>query len=103
MRFISAQWLTMLSDDVWKKHALHGNTMAQRLATGLSSLPGVQILYPTEANAVFAKLPDPLIHALKEHGWRFYNFIGGCSRLMCSWRVTPEDIDALLADARAAL
>jgi threonine aldolase len=101
MRFISAQWLTMLTGDVWKKHALHGNAMAQRLATGLSTLPGVQILYPTDANAVFAKLPDPLVTNLKERGWRFYNFIGGGSRLMCSWRVTPEDIDALLADARA--
>jgi threonine aldolase len=103
MRFISAQWLTMLSGGTWKKHADHGNTMARRLAAGLQALPDIQILYPTDANAVFAKLPAPLNNALKERGWRFYNFIGGGSRFMCSWRVTAEDVDALLADARAAL
>jgi threonine aldolase len=103
MRFISAQWLTMLSGGTWKKHAEHGNTMARRLAAGLQALPDIQILYPTDANAVFAKLPAPLNNALKERGWRFYNFIGGGSRFMCSWRVTAEDVDALLADARAAL
>jgi threonine aldolase len=103
MRFISAQWLTMLSGGTWQKHAEHGNTMARRLATGLQALPDIQILYPTDANAVFAKLPAPLNSALKERGWRFYNFIGGGSRFMCSWRVTAEDVDALLADARAAL
>jgi threonine aldolase len=103
MRFISAQWLTMLSGGTWKKHADHGNTMAHRLAAGLQALPDIQILYPTDANAVFAKLPAPLNSALKERGWRFYNFIGGGSRFMCSWRVTAEDVDALLADARTAL
>ncbi len=46
MRFISAQWLTMLTQGTWKKHADHGNAMARRLATGLQSLPGVSVLYP---------------------------------------------------------
>lgn len=103
MRFISAQWLTMLKNDTWRKHAEHGNAMARQLAAGLQSLPGVQILYPTDGNAVFAKLPEALSAGLKERGWRFYNFIGGGSRFMCSWRVTAEDVAALLADARSVV
>jgi threonine aldolase len=93
----------MLKNETWRKHAEHGNAMARQLAAGLQSLPGVQILYPTDGNAVFAKLPEALSAALKEKGWRFYNFIGGGSRFMCSWRVTAEDVAALLADARSAL
>ncbi len=102
MRFISAQWLRMLSDDVWRRHAAHGNALAQRLSAGLAALPGVEILYPVDANAVFAKLPEPTKDALKEKGWRFYSFIGGGSRFMCSWAVTEQDVDALLADAAQA-
>ena len=99
MRFISAQWLRMLRDETWKRHAGHGNRLARKLAAGLAKLPGVAILYPTDANAVFASLPDSIKEGLKAKGWRFYSFIGGGSRFMCSWRVMDEDVDALIADA----
>jgi threonine aldolase len=102
MRFISAQWLRMLGDDVWHRHAQHGNALARRLAAGLGGLPGAEILYPVDANAVFAKLPEAIKEALKAKGWRFYSFIGGGSRFMCSWAVTEADVDALIADATAA-
>ena len=41
--------------------------------------------------------------ALRARGWRFYTFIGagGC-RLMCSWDVQPETVEAFAADIRAA-
>ena len=61
----------------------------------------MQILYPVDANAVFARLPDRMKEGLKEHGWVFYSFIGGGSRLMCSWRTMEADVDAFVADAAA--
>jgi len=103
MRFISAQWLRMLSNEVWRKHAANGNRLAQRLADKFSALPGVEILYPVEANAVFAKLPDKMKDGLKVRGWKFFSFIGGGSRFMCSWRTTEHDVDAVVADAAASV
>jgi threonine aldolase len=101
MRFISAQWLRMLRDETWRRHALHGNAMATRLAQKLGELAGVEVLYPVDANAVFCMLPEPIDSALKAKGWRYYNFIaGGGSRFMCSWKVTEADVDALVADAK---
>lgn len=99
MRFISAQWLRILTDQVWKKHAASANTLARRLADSLGHLSGVQILYPVEANAVFARLPDSMKSRLKDRGWQFYSFIGGGSRLMCSWATTEADVTAFLSDA----
>ena len=102
MRFISAQWLTILAGDIWRKHASHGNRLAQLLAARLAAIPGVELLYPVEANAVFARLPDTVKNRLKARGWKFYSFIGGGSRFMCSWAVTEADVVSLAADAASA-
>jgi threonine aldolase len=99
MRFISAQWLRILSDNVWKMHAERANGLARQLADGLGNLSGVQILYPVDANAVFARLPEDLKTQLKSRGWQFYSFIGGGSRLVCSWATTEADVQSFLADA----
>lgn len=104
MRFISAPWVGMLEDDVWLRNARHANAMAQRLYEGIRALPGVRVMHPPQANAVFAFLPKPVIDTLqRERGWRFYDFIagGGC-RLMCAWDTRPEAVDAFVADMAAA-
>ena len=103
MRFISAPWLGMLEDDTWLRNAAHANAMAQRLHAALRELPGVQLLQPAQANAVFAQLPRAAIERLQAAGWRFYEFIagGGC-RFMCSWDTTPASVDAFAAAVREA-
>jgi len=103
MRFLSAPWVGLLSDDVWLKNATHANAMASKLASQLEQIPGVKIMFPVEANAVFAQLPEQMEADLREHGWQFYNFIGaGGSRLMCSWDTQKEDVEQFVADCRAA-
>lgn len=99
MRFMSAQWLGILADEAWKRHASHGNRLARMLADKLGALPGVEILYPVEANAVFARLPSRIKDGLKARGWKFYSFIGGGSRFMCSWQTTEQDVELISSDA----
>ena len=101
MRFLAAPWVGMIEADAWLTHAAHANAMAQRLAAALPAIPGVAVLYPTQANSVFVDLPDGVADRLRAKGWLFYSFIGGGGRLMCSWDTRPEDVDALLADLRA--
>jgi threonine aldolase len=104
MRFLTAPWLGLLADSAWLKHAQHGNAMAARLADGLSALGGIELLHPTDANAVFAHLPPAVHRRLADRGWRYYTFIGqGSARFMCSWATTIADVDALLGDIRAAI
>jgi threonine aldolase len=103
MRFVAAQWIGLLRDDAWLRHAAHANAMAARLDFGLRALPGVEVVYPREANAVFASLPSAITARLRSRGWAFYEDVGpdGAARLMCSWDTTPEDIDQFLRDANA--
>ena len=104
MRFIAAPLLGVLEGNAWLNHARHANACAAYLADCLSAIPGVQLLFPRQANAVFVELPVPVIEALRAKGWRFYTFIGvGGVRLMCAWNTTYDRIDALVADIKAEL
>ncbi len=104
MRFLAAPWLGLLKDGAMLRHAAHANACATRLANGLQAIPGVSLVHPTEANAVFVALPETTIEALRHRGWVFYTFIGsGHCRFMCSWATTDADIADLLADVGAVM
>lgn len=99
MRFLSAPWIGLLEKGALLRNAGHANQCARRLAQGLEMIPGVQLVHPCQANAVFAAMPIPLIDGLRERGWHFYTFIGsGHVRFMCSWATRERDVDALLGD-----
>ncbi|HKB57010.1 MAG TPA: beta-eliminating lyase-related protein [Lacunisphaera sp.] len=102
MRFAAAQWVGMLENGAWLRHAAHANAMAQRLAAALRAL-GMKLLVEPEANGVFVELPPATAAALQARGWHFYNFIGEHGyRLMCSWATTPDTIDRFVAELRTA-
>jgi threonine aldolase len=104
MRFLSAPWVGMLQNGAWLKHARHANAMARLLHDELVSLPEARILFPCQANSVFAELPGNVIHGLWDLGWMFYTFIGsGGSRLMCSWDTTERDIRSFIGDIKNLL
>lgn len=104
MRFISAPWLGLLKDGAWLRHAGHANRMAAYLEQRLRELPGVEIMFPRQANAVFASIPPVAQEQLREKGWRFYSFIGvGGARFMCSWDTSQERIDQLIGQLADAL
>jgi threonine aldolase len=101
MRFLSAPWVGMLESGAWLRNAEHGNACAARLAAAIDGLPGVELMFPVEANAVFLTAPEPVLERLRGLGWRFYTFIGGGARFMFAWDADPARVDALAADIAA--
>jgi len=103
MRFMAAPWVGMLREGAWLRHARHANEMASLLEMEIRDLDDVRILFPRQANAVFAELPQPVVDDLHGRGWRFYTFIGqgGC-RLMCAWDTREEDVRDFVADLEDA-
>ena len=93
MRFLSAQLLAMLSNDLWRRNALHANRMAKLLGTRVRRVAGVRVKYRVEANAVFAKIPPRAIARLRRQ-YFFYTWDEQASvvRWMCSWDTTEEDV-----------
>jgi len=103
MRFLSAQWVGLMQDGAWRRHASHANSMAALLRRELSHIEGLGFPFPTDSNAVFVKAPPESLASLRNAGWKFYEFIGGAARFMCSWDTTTDDINALSADFATAL
>jgi threonine aldolase len=100
MRFLSAPWAVLLKQDLWLQIAGRANQLARRLRDAISEIPGVSVLYPVEANAVFVQMPQHIHEALQRKGWKYYCFIGGGARFMCSWATTAADVDSLVRDIR---
>jgi threonine aldolase len=98
MRFVSAQLVALLEEDLWIRSARHANAMARRLAVALTGVEGVAITRPVEANAVFAVL-DPAVTSLLQSKFHFYVWDDetGEVRWMTAFDTTEEDVDEFAA------
>lgn len=104
MRFIAAQWIGLLKENVWLRYARHSNECAAILEKEIMNIPEVEIMFPREANSVFVKMPENVTNAVQNKGWKFYTFIGaGGARLMCSWDTTGATIKAFINDLKASI
>lgn len=103
MRFISAQILTLFQNGLGMRSASHANQMATLLRSSLEnaiaegSIKGLDFTQPTQANAVFATIPNTAADALRQ-SVRFYDWdrARGEVRWMCSFDTTEEDIAAFV-------
>ncbi len=93
MRFISAQFVALLQDGLWKENATHANAMAKLLANELRTFEEVKITQTVDANGIFATMPPDIIPALQdEHYFYVWNERTSEVRLMCSFDTTEEDV-----------
>jgi len=93
MRFVSAQFKAYLETGLWKRNAQHSNAMAQLLYKAVKDISGVEIVYPVQVNAVFARLPRKVWTKLQEH-YFFYDWDEAKDevRWMCSFDTQESDI-----------
>jgi threonine aldolase len=93
MRYMSAQMEALLTNDLWRRNAEHANRMAQMLERSVREIPEVRIMYPVEANGVFAQIPRGAISKIQE---RYFFYIWSeeesVVRWMCSFDTTEDDV-----------
>ena len=94
MRFIAAQFSTMLKDDLWLRTAGHSNRMARLLYERVKDVPGVNVTRPVDGNAVFATIPSAITKRLQE---QFYFYVWDQDtnevRWMTAFDTTEADVD----------
>jgi threonine aldolase len=113
-RFLGAQMVAYLEDGHWLGLAKTANAHAVRLAQGLAEAPGVRIVWPRQANEIFAILPRRTDKALKEAGalyyeWSSRRFDAGIAapaqdevfiRLVTSFATLSSDVERFIAIAQ---
>lgn len=97
MRYLSVQFTTYLTDDLWLKNATQANKMAGKLSEGLLKFPGISFTQKIESNALFLTLPREIIDKLLEK-WFFYfwNEDKNEIRLVTSFDTSEEDVEVFL-------
>lgn len=93
MRYLSVQMEALLTDDLWRRNAQYANRMARLLEQEVKKIPRVKIVYPVEANGVFAKIPREAIKKIQERYFFYvWNEEESMARWMCSFDTTEEDV-----------
>ncbi|WP_343518933.1 beta-eliminating lyase-related protein [Sphingomonas sp.] len=97
-RFLAAQLLAMLEDELWLRNARAANAGAALLGQAAKD----RLVHPVESNAVFLNVTPDEAAALRARGFDFYDWGPGEIRLVVSW---DQDEAAVrpLAEAIAAL
>jgi threonine aldolase len=97
-RYLAAQILAMLEDDLWLSNARAANAGARLIA---DAAPG-RLVYPAQANEVFITLNPDEAASLRAAGFDFYDWGIGEARFVTSWDQGAEEVRPL-AEAIAAL
>lgn len=97
-RYLAAQLLAMLKDDLWLRNARAANDAARRLAEAAGM---DRLVHPVQANEVFIRVSAAEAAALRGLGFDFYDWGPGEARLVTSWDSDPAQVDALAAAIRA--
>jgi threonine aldolase len=105
-RYLSAQMLAFLTDDLWLSSAQRANANAARLIDGLRAMPAASFLHQPQANMVFVNLPRATHQRLQDAGAVYYIWSGAlqgddpaeplAARLVCDWSIGHDQIDQFL-------
>lgn len=95
-RYLAAQVLAMLEDDLWLDNARAANARAGELAAAAGS----RLIHPVEANEVFLRATPAEAAALRAQGFDFYDWAAGEIRLVTAWDSPADQVAALAAAIR---
>jgi threonine aldolase len=97
-RFMAAQLLVLLEDDLWLANACAANAAAQEIARAAEG----RLLHAVESNQVFVAATLSEREALRAQGFGFYDWGENGARIVTAWDSDPGSV-ASLAKALAAL
>ncbi|VWX53800.1 low specificity L-threonine aldolase [Novosphingobium sp. 9U] len=96
-RFLAAQILAMLRDDLWLQNGRAANAAAAEIAAAASE----RLLHAVEANEIFLTVSTQERAALRAQGFSFYDWGAQGARLVTSWNADASHVDALARAIRA--
>ncbi len=102
MRFIAAQFIALLEDDLWLDNARAANRAARALKEAVAPLPYVEIVHPVQANALFVRLSTALIEPLQQVTFFWpWDLSQGMVRWMCAFDSDVDDVGKFVNTLRS--
>lgn len=102
--YVAAQFNAFFSHDFWLKNALHANDMAHLLARELAPIEEIDVAYPQQTNAVFARLDRKYSDALsKQYEFSTWDEPTNEVRWSTSYATQPEDVRQFIAAIKRIL
>lgn len=93
LRYLSAQFIPYLENNLWLENAMKANISAAHLAHILSQYPEIRFTQKVESNQLFFTLPAEAVKKLQEkYFFYMWNEEINEARLVTSWDTTGEDL-----------
>ena len=93
MRYLSAQFIPYLENNLWLENALKANISASKLYEILKEYPQIKFTQKVESNQLFFTIPtEPLRKLQEEYFFYMWNEKINEVRLVTSWDTSGEDI-----------
>ena len=104
LRYLSAQFIPYLENNLWLENAIKANISAAKLAEVLKQYPQIQFTQKVETNQIFFTIPsEPLKKLLERYFFYMWNEENNEARLVTSWDTTGEDITQFEQDLKEAM
>ncbi|MDD2415186.1 MAG: low specificity L-threonine aldolase [Parabacteroides sp.] len=93
LRYLSAQFIPYLENNLWLENAMKANLAATKLADIMKQYPQICFTQKIESNALFFTIPTEALRKLQEEYFFYmWNEEHNEARLVTSWDTTGEDI-----------
>ena len=103
LRYLSAQFIPYLTDNLWLENALRANISAEKLADVLRQYPEIHFTQAVESNQLFFTIPEkPLKRLQEKYFFYMWNEANREARLVTSWDTSGEDIARFEQDLKEA-
>ena len=99
MRYVSAQFMALFTDDLWIDNARRANESCKLLYESLDGIPGVDRGPAPAVNSIFPALEPELREAVRQWSF-FYDWELPQVRWMTAWDTEPADIEQFVAGLR---
>lgn len=96
LRYLSAQFIPYLENNLWLENAMKANISAAKVAEILRKYPQIRFTQPVESNQIFFTLPAEALRKLQENYFFYmWNEETNEARFVTSWDTSGEDIARL--------
>lgn len=93
LRYLSAQFIPYLENNLWLENAQKANDSARKLMEVLKQYPQIRFTQKVESNQLFFIIPEAPLKKLQEcYFFYMWNEANNEARLVTSWDTTDEDI-----------